>query len=152
LQLLGRKKVQLVGVDLSSSAVKVLQLSGNQDNIKVDRYAVEPLPANAVSDNSIAEVDLVSAAINKAFNRAGIKNIGAATAVSGSAVITKIIQMPAELSEEDLEIQLEQDATQYIPYPIEEVSLDFCVLGPVENTLSLTMYSLPALVQKMWTY
>jgi len=137
LQLLGRKKVQLVGVDLSSSAVKVLQLSGNQDNIKVDRYAVEPLPANAVSDNSIAEVDLVSAAINKAFNRAGIKNIGAATAVSGSAVITKIIQMPAELTEEELEIQLEQDATQYIPYPIEEVSLDFCVLGPVDNNPEL---------------
>ena len=133
MQLLGRKKVQMVGVDLSSSAVKVLQLSGNRDNIKVERYAVEPLPANAVTDNSIAEVDLVSAAVSKAFSRAGIKVKGVATAVSGSAVITKIIQMPADLSEEELEVQLEQDATQYIPYPIEEVSLDFCVLGPLEN-------------------
>lgn len=133
MQLLGRKKIQLVGVDVSSSAVKILQLSGSIDNIKVERYAVEPLAINAVVDNSIAEVDLVSAAISKAFNKAGIKLKTVATAVSGSAVITKIIQMPSELTEEELEVQLEIDATQYIPYPIDEVSLDFCVLGPVEG-------------------
>jgi type IV pilus assembly protein PilM len=133
LQLLGRNKVQLIGVDVSSSAVKILQLSGSLDNLKVERYAVEPLSVNAVVDNNIAEVDLVSAAISKAINKAGIKVKGAATAVSGSAVITKIIQMPSDLDEDELEIQLEMDATQYIPYPIDEVSLDFCVLGPVEG-------------------
>ncbi len=133
MQLLGRKKIQLVGVDVSSSAVKILQLSGSMDNPKVERYAVEPLAANAVVDNSIAEVDMVSAAISKAFNKAGVKVKGAATAVSGSSVITKIIQMPSELTDEELEVQLELDANQFIPYPIEEVSLDFCVLGPVEG-------------------
>ena len=66
LQLLGRNKVQLIGVDVSSSAVKILQLSGSLDNLKVERYAVEPLSINAVVDNNIAEVDLVSAAISKA--------------------------------------------------------------------------------------
>ena len=120
MQLLGRNKVQLVGVDVSSSAVKILQLSGSIDNIKVERYAVEPLAVNAVVDNNIAEVDLVSAAISKAVNKAGIKIKGAATAVSGSAVITKIIQMPSELTDEELEVQLELDATQYIPYPIDD--------------------------------
>lgn len=134
LQLLGRNKVQLIGVDVSSSAVKILQLSGSLDNLKVERYAVEPLSVNAVVDNNIAEVDLVSAAISKAINKAGIKVKNAATAVSGSAVITKIIQMPSELNEDELEVQLEMDATQYIPYPIDEVSLDFCVLGPVEGS------------------
>ncbi|MEZ5472452.1 MAG: pilus assembly protein PilM [Marinicella sp.] len=133
MQLLGRKKIQLVGVDVSSSAVKILQLSGSMDNLKVERYAVEPLAANAVVDNNIAEVDMVSAAISKAFNKAGVKIKGAATAVSGSSVITKIIQMPSDLSDEELEVQLELDANQFIPYPIEEVSLDFCILGPAEG-------------------
>lgn len=133
MQLLGRKKVQLVGVDVSSSAVKILQLSGSMDNLKVERYAVEPLAANAVVDNNIAEVDMVSAAISKAFNKAGVKLKAAATAVSGSSVITKIIQMPSDLSDEELEVQLELDANQFIPYPIEEVSLDFCILGRAEG-------------------
>ena len=113
MQLFGRSKVQLIGVDVSSSAVKILQLSGNSDNIKVERYAVEPLSINAVVDNNIAEVDLVSAAISKAVNKAGIKVKGAATAVSGSAVITKIIQMPSELDEDELEILA--DAYQNVP-------------------------------------
>lgn len=133
MQLLGRSKVHLVGVDISSSAVKLVQLSGSPGNMKVERYGVEPLPVNAVVDNNIAEVDMVSAAISKLFHKSGVKLKNVATAVSGSAVITKIIQMPSDLNEDDLEQQLALDANQFIPYPIDEVNLDFAVLGPADG-------------------
>ncbi len=127
-------KVQLFGVDVSSSAVKVMQLSKSGNKYKVEYYGVDALPANAVVEKNITEVDRVSASISNAVKRAGIKRKNAAIAVSGSAVITKTINMPSDLSEDEMEEQLSLDANQYIPYPIEEVSLDFNVLGPMENT------------------
>lgn len=133
MQLFSRKNPQLVGIDVSSSAVKLLQVSGSVSNLRVDYYGVEPLPANAVVDNNIVEVDLVSAAIARLTSKAGVKTKHVATAVSGSAVITKVINMPADLSEDEMEQQLQMDANQYIPYPIDEVSLDFSVIGPMEG-------------------
>ncbi|MFK8012028.1 MAG: pilus assembly protein PilM [Marinicellaceae bacterium] len=135
--LFSNNKMQLFGVDVSSSAVKVVQLSKSGSKYKVEYYGVDPLPANAVVEKNITEVDFVSAAISNAVRRAGIKRKNAAIAVSGSAVITKTIKMPSDLSEDELEEQLTLDANQYIPYPIEEVSLDFSVLGPVENSPEL---------------
>ena len=135
--LFSNNKMQLFGVDVSSSAVKVVQLSKSGQKYRVDYYGVDPLPANAVVEKNITEVDFVSAAISNAVRRAGIKRKNAAIAVSGSAVITKTIKMPSNLSEDELEEQLSLDANQYIPYPIEEVSLDFSILGPVENSPEL---------------
>ena len=134
LGLFSNSKLQLFGVDVSSSAVKVMQLSKSGDKLKVEYYGVDALPANAVVEKNITEVDRVSASISNAVRRAGIKRKNAAIAVSGSAVITKTINMPAELNEDELEQQLASDANQYIPYPIEEVSLDFNILGPNENS------------------
>jgi len=136
--LFSNNKMQLFGVDVSSSAVKVMQLSKSGQSYKVDYYGVDALPANAVVEKNITEVDRVSAAISNAIRRAGIKRKNAAIAVSGSAVITKTINMSSDLSEDELEEQLSLDANQYIPYPIEEVSLDFNVLGPVENSPELS--------------
>ena len=136
--LFSNNKLQLFGVDVSSSAVKVMQLGKSGSKYKVEYYGVDALPANAVVDKNITEVDRVSAAISNAVRRAGIKRKNAAIAVSGSAVITKTINMPSDLSEDELEEQLSLDANQYIPYPIEEVSLDFNILGPVENSPELS--------------
>lgn len=122
-----------MGVDISSTAVKLLQLSPSGGRYRVEHYAVEPLPPNAVVEKNIVEVEAVGEAIKRAVQRSGVKTKFAAAAVAGSAVITKIIQMPADLSEEDLEDQIQVEANQYIPYPIEEVSLDFEVLGPVKD-------------------
>ena len=132
--LFSNNKMQLFGVDVSSSAVKVMQLSKSGKKYKVDYYGVDALPANAVVEKNITEVDRVSASISNAVKRAGIKRKNVAIAVSGSAVITKTINMPSDLNEDEMEEQLSLDANQYIPYPIEEVSLDFNVLGPVENS------------------
>jgi len=127
------KKPSLIGVDISSTAVKLLQLGQAGGRYRVEHYAVEALPPNAVVEKNIVEVEAVGEAIRRAFNRSGAKTKFAAAAVAGSAVITKVIPMPGDLSEEDMEAQIEIEANQYIPYPIEEVSLDFEVLGPIKD-------------------
>ncbi|HHW4680481.1 MAG TPA: type IV pilus biogenesis protein PilM [Xylella taiwanensis] len=142
--LISKKQSTLVGVDISSTAVKLLQLSRSGNRFKVEHYAVEPLPPNAVSEKDIAEVELVGEAIRRAVSRSGTKTKFAAAAVAGSAVITKLIPMPAGLDEHDLEAQIELEATNYIPYPINEVSLDFEVLGPVPNNTEMVQVLLAA--------
>ena len=127
------KKPSLIGIDISSTAVKLLQLGQAGGRYRVEHYAVEALPPNAVVEKNIVEVEAVGEAIRRAFNRSGAKTKFAAAAVAGSAVITKVIPMPGDLSEDDMEAQIEIEANQYIPYPIEEVSLDFEVLGPIKD-------------------
>jgi len=128
------KKIQppLIGVDISSTAVKLLQLSRSGHGYRVEHYAVEPLPPGAVVENNIADdgVDTVAEAIDRAHKRSGSKAKFAAAAVAGSSVITRIVAMPADLSELELEAQIEVEAANYIPFPIEEVNLDFEVIGP----------------------
>jgi len=142
--LLGNSKTPLVGIDISSTAVKLLQLSQTGGRYRVEHYAVEPLPPNAVAEKNIVEVEAVGEAIKRALNRAGIKVKYAAAAVAGSAVITKVIPMPANLDENELEDQVQVEAAQYIPYPIEEVSLDFEVLGPVPGNADMVSVMLAA--------
>ncbi|QDE38217.1 pilus assembly protein PilM [Luteibacter pinisoli] len=127
------KAAPLIGVDISSTAVKLLQLSEAGGRYRVEHYAVEPLPPNAVVEKNIVEVEAVGEAIRRALARSGAKVKHAAAAVAGSAVITRIIPMSADLSEDDLEGQIQVEANQYIPYPIEEVSLDFEIVGPVRD-------------------
>lgn len=142
--LFGRKKPPLVGVDISSTAVKLLQLTQQGNRYRVEHYAVEPLPPNAVVEKNIVEVEAVGEAIRRAVQRSGVKTRAAAAAVAGSAVITKVIPMPADLSEDDLEGQILAEANQYIPYPIEEVSLDFEVIGPVKDNPDMVSVLLAA--------
>jgi len=126
------KKIQppLIGVDISSTSVKLLQLSRSGGTYRVDHYAVEPLPAQAVVESQITEVEVVAETIERALKRSGSRAKHAAAAVAGSAVITRVVAMPADLSETELEAQIEVEATNYIPFPIEEVNLDFEVIGP----------------------
>ena len=127
------KAPPLVGLDISSTAVKLLQLSQSGGRYRIEHYAVEPLPPNAVVEKNIVEVEAVGEAIRRAVQRSGIKTRFAAAAVAGSAIITKVLPMQADLSEDELEGQIQAEANQYIPYPLEEVSMDFEVLGPVKD-------------------
>ena len=135
--LLSSKTPPLIGVDISSTAVKLLQLTQSGGKYRVEHYAVEPLPPNAVVEKNIVEVEAVGEAIKRAYSRSGSRVKHAAASVAGSAVITKVIPMQADLSEDDLEGQIMAEAQQYIPYPLEEVSLDFEVLGPVKDNPEL---------------
>lgn len=123
----------LVGVDISSTAVKLLQLSRVGNRYRVEHYAVEPLPPSAVVEKNIVEPEAVGEAIKRAVARSGTRARHAAAAVAGSAVITKVIPMPADLDGDDLESQVELEAANHVPYPIDEVNFDFEVLGPMPN-------------------
>jgi type IV pilus assembly protein PilM len=126
--LFGRKQPPMLGIDISSTSVKLLELSRSGNRYRVESYAVEPLPPNSVVEKSITDAELVGEAIGRAVKKSGTRTRTAACAVAGSAVITKIISMPANLSEEEMESQIQIEADQYIPYPLEEISLDFEVL------------------------
>lgn len=142
--LFSNKMPPLVGLDVSSTAVKLLQLSGGDGRYKVEHYAVEPLPPNAVVEKNIAEVEAVGEAIGRAVKRSGTRAKHCALAVAGSAVITKVINMPADLTEADLESQIQIEANQYIPYPLDEVSLDFEVVGPMPGNPEMMQVLLAA--------
>ncbi len=120
----------MLGLDISSTSVKLLELSRSGGNYRVEGYGVEPLPENAVVEKSISDVEGVGEAIARLIDRCKTKVKFAAVAVAGSAVITKTIEMPASLSADEMENQIEVEADQYIPYPLDEVALDFEVQGP----------------------
>ena len=130
MQLFSRKNPPMVGLDISSTAIKLLELSRSGGRYRVESYTVEPLPANSVVEKSIADVEAVGEAIRRAVKRSGTKSKHAAVAVAGSAVITKVISMPASIGDDEMESQISLEADQYIPYPLDEVNLDFEVLGP----------------------
>ncbi len=130
------KTKAMLGLDISSTAVKLLELSKTASRstpYRVQAYAVEPLKANSVVEKNIADVEAVGEAIKNVVRRSGSKVKLAAVAVSGSAVITKVINMRTGMSEREIEDQIQVEADQYIPYPLEEVNLDFEVLGPSEK-------------------
>ena len=131
---LGRKQAPLLGIDIGSTAVKLIELSHARTaaahTYRVESWAVEPMPPAAIVERKIADPDVVSQAIRKALTRSGSRAKRCAVASPGSAVITKTISLPAALSDTEMESRIQLDADQYIPYPMSEVDLDFTVLGP----------------------
>ena len=129
-----RKKSQIMlGIDISSTAVKLLELSKSGGRYRVESYGVEPLPANAVQEKNIVDIEGVGDAIGRLVSRTRPGSKSAAVAVAGSAVITKVIEMEAGMSEDEMEIAIRAEADQYIPFPLDEVRMDFQELGPSEN-------------------
>ena len=129
LGLFKKKANTLLGIDISSTSVKLIELSRSGSRYKVEAYAVEPLPPNAIVEKNIAELEIVGQVISRLVTKARTSVKHAAVAVAGSAVITKTIEMEAGLSEDELENQIKIEADQYIPYPLEEVAIDFEVQG-----------------------
>jgi type IV pilus assembly protein PilM len=128
-----KKNTIMLGLDISSSTVKLLELGLDDKGYVVESYAVVQLPSNAVVEKNIQEVGVVGDVLQKALDRSKTKVKFAAVAVSGSAVITKIIEIDSGLSDSELEVEIEQEADQYIPYPLDEVAIDFAVLGQSER-------------------
>ncbi len=124
-----KKSDILLGLDISSTSVKLLELSKTNGRYRVEAYGVEPLPPNAVVEKNISDVEGVGEAIKRLTGRAKASSKLAAVAVAGSAVITKTIEMDAALSDDELENQITVEADQYIPYPLDEVAIDFEVQG-----------------------
>ncbi len=134
LSFLSKKTKPLLGLDISSTTVKLIELTKQGDGYRVENYSVRPLPAGVVVEKNITDVDAVAQAVKATVQQARSKVKDVALAVPGSAVITKTIEMPAGLTDDAMELQISLEADQYIPYPLEEVSIDFDVLGPSEKS------------------
>jgi type IV pilus assembly protein PilM len=125
----------LIGVDISSTAVKMVELAdAGKGQPRVERYAIEPLPKDAVVDGNLASVDAVAETLQRCWKRLGTTTKFIAMALPSAAVITKKITLPASLREQEMEVQVESEANQYIPFALEEVNLDFQVIGPAPSS------------------
>ena len=148
LDFLSKPAKPMLGLDISSSAVKLIELRQSADGYKVEAYRVMPLPLNTVVEKNIADIEALAKTVEQLVNSSGTKLTDTAVAVSGSSVITKEIELPAGLTDLQLEMQIEVEADQYIPYPMEEVAFDFDVIGPVESNQDLVRVLLAACRQE----
>ncbi|MFN5940073.1 MAG: pilus assembly protein PilM, partial [Polaromonas sp.] len=121
----------LLGLDISSSSVKLVELSRDKaGKLVLDHCAIEPLERGWIIDGNVEKFDEVAEAVRRVVQKSGTKTRHVAMALPGSAVITKKIVLPGGMTEADLASQVESEANQYIPFSLDEVSLDFCVVGP----------------------
>jgi type IV pilus assembly protein PilM len=133
--LLRRGTQPILGVDVSASNVKLVELvPGGKTGMRLERYAIEPIERGAIVDGNVEKPEAVADALLRAIRRTGTKTRLAAMALPSSAVIAKRITLPAGLHEEDYELQVENEASQYIPFSIDEVNLDFQILGPAAQS------------------
>ena len=133
MKLFSSKSKAVIGIDIGTHSVKLVELAGTKANPKVVAWGVSPLPAGAFSENAIANSELVADSINNVLTQSGAKGDSVAVAVSSSHAITKVLGMPADISDLELEEQISIEALHFIPYPIDEVNLDFEVLGASEG-------------------
>ena len=126
-----RQAAPLLGIDISSSSAKLVELGRNKSGQWVlERCAIEPLERGWIVDGNVEKFDEVAEAVRRLVKKSGARAKHVALALPSSAVITKKIVLPEGLSELELEVQVESEASQYIPFSLDEVSLDFCVIGP----------------------
>jgi type IV pilus assembly protein PilM len=124
----------LLGLDISTSSVKMVELSdAGKDGYRVERFSTETLPRDAVVEGNIVKLEAVAEAVKKAWKRLGTTTRYVAMALPAANVITKKINVAAGQRESDLEALVESEATQYIPFSLDEVNLDFQVVGPASN-------------------
>lgn len=134
LSIFNPKARPLIGVDISSFAVKMVELAdAGKGELRIERYAIEPLPKDAVVDGNIANLEVVTDTVVRCWNRMGTTTRYIALALPTAAVITKKITLPANLREQEMEVQVETEANQYIPFALDEVNLDFQVVGPAPS-------------------
>ncbi|WP_417355349.1 pilus assembly protein PilM [Gallaecimonas pentaromativorans] len=132
-KLFRRQAPIMVGVDIGSHSIKAVLLAKNGNTFKVEAVAVEPTPKGAVVDHEIQDIEPVGEALRRLVRRLPSKIQTAAMAVAGSSVMTKIILMDASLSDDEMMSQIEVEAENLIPHPLDEVNLDFERLHPHAN-------------------
>ena len=132
--LFSREPAPLLGIDISSSSVKLVELDRDKTGrLVLEACALETLEPGWVTEGNIEKFDEVAEALRRLVKKSGSRAKNAALALPPSAVITKRITLPGGMTEQELEVQVESEANQYIPFSLDEVSLDFCVIGPNKN-------------------
>lgn len=134
LSIFNPKARPLIGVNISSFAVKMVELADNgRGDLRIEHYAIELLPKDAVVDGNIANLEATTETIERCWKRLNTATKYVALALPTAAVITKKIILPANLGEQEMEVQVESEANQYIPFALDEVNLDFQVIGPAPS-------------------
>ena len=129
------KARSLIGLDISSSSVKMVELaSDGKGGYRVERYAIEVLPRDVVSDGNIVNLESAAESVRRTWKKLATSTRQVAIALPSSHVITKKIIVMAGQREDELELLVESEANQYIPFPLDEVNLDFQVLGPAPSS------------------
>lgn len=129
---LQRKKTSFIGVDVSATAIKMVELSATgKQQFRLDGYASVALPKGVVSDGNVNDLTQVADTMRSAWRLLGSRSRQVVMALPTAAVISKRVIMPADMRDEEMELQVESEAHQYIPFPLEEMNLDFQVLGPM---------------------
>lgn len=123
------RDTSVLGIDISTTAVKLLELSKTSSRYRVESYALVSLPQDVVVDKNITNIDAVADTVKMAVKLSRTKQKNACIAVAGSSVMSKVIQMPADLSSDEMEDQIFMEADQYVPYTLDEVNLDFEIQG-----------------------
>ena len=133
--LFGSGSRSLIGVDISSSSVKMVELgSDGKKGYRVERYTTEILPRDAVADGNIVNLEASAETVRRAWKKLGASTRDVAIALPASHVITKKIIVPAGQRESELEVLVESEANQYIPFALEAVNLDFQLIGPAPSS------------------
>lgn len=127
--MLFKTKKEIVGIDIGSSSVKLVQLREAKGGYQLASLGMAPLPPEAIVDNAIMDSSSVVQAIRNLVESQKIKTKNVATSISGHSVIIRKVQLPI-MTEEELEASIQWEAEQYIPFEISEVNLDFQILGP----------------------
>ena len=130
MKLFSSKSEVVIGIDIGTHSIKLVELTGSYANPRLVAWGIAPLPAGAFSENTIANADLIADALNSLIIKSGAKGESVAVSVSSSHAITKVLGMPSDISELEMEEQISIEALHFIPYPIDEVNIDFEVLGP----------------------
>ena len=129
--LFNRPPAPLIGLDVSTSSVKLVELGQDRSGqLTLERCGIELLESGWISDGNIEKFDEVVEATRRLISRSGTKTKNVAMALPASVVISKKIILPGGLSEREMEVQVESEANQYIPFSLDEVALDFSVVGP----------------------
>ncbi|HRD93378.1 pilus assembly protein PilM [Accumulibacter sp.] len=135
LSIFNPKARSLIGLDISSSSVKMVELGSDAKGAyRVERYAIEVLPRDVVSDGNIVNLEAAAESVRRAWKKLGTVTRQVAIALPASHVITKKIIVAAGQRDEELEVLVESEANQYIPFALEEVNLDFQVVGPAPSS------------------
>lgn len=128
MRLFSSKKPLLLGLDISSTCLKMVEVIHQQGVYHLKSYGFHSLDQGVIVDDVIVDSDALGSAIAILSNRLNITSKYVSVAVAGTSVITKLIEVEADLTEIEIEAQIHIDADQYIPYPLNEVNLDFEVL------------------------
>lgn len=130
MKLFRSKSQAVIGIDIGTHSVKLVELAGTYSNPRVIAWGVAPLPVGAFSENTIANSELIADALNGLIVKSGAKGDNVAVSVSSSHAITKVLGMPSDISDLEMEEQISIEALHFIPYPIDEVNIDFEIMGP----------------------